>query len=112
VALLRYGLAGVLLFPVLARRELARDRLGWLGLAVIVIGAGAPYALVAAAALRLAPAAELSALNPGCIPLFVAAIACVCAHESVSAAQRAGLVLIVAGAVLLIAANATDAEVP
>lgn len=64
VALLRYGLAGVLLFPVLARRGLARDRLGWLGLAVIVIGAGAPYALVAAAALRLAPAAELSALNP------------------------------------------------
>jgi drug/metabolite transporter (DMT)-like permease len=112
VALLRYGLAGVLLFPVLARRGLARDRLGWLGLAVIVIGADAPYALVAAAALRLAPAAELSALNPGCIPLFVAAIAWAFAHESVSAAQRAGLVLIVAGAVLLIAANTTDAEVP
>src|SRR5262250_3412502 len=67
VALLRFGLAGVLLAPVVARRGFALERLGWLGLAAIVAGAGAPYAFVAASALRLAPAAELSALNPGCI---------------------------------------------
>jgi drug/metabolite transporter (DMT)-like permease len=108
VALLRYALAGLLLAPVLARRGIARHRLGWLGLAAIVAGAGAPYAFVAASALRLAPAAELSALNPGCIPLFVAVIAFAFARESVSFAQRAGLVLIVTGAALLIAANAVD----
>ncbi len=112
VALLRFGLAGLLLTPVVVRRGFALDRLGWFGLIVLIAGAGAPYALVAASALRLAPAAELSALNPGCIPLFVAAIAFAFAHETVSAAQRAGLALIVAGAVLLIAANATDADVP
>lgn len=105
VALLRYGAAGVLLLPVVLRRGLARDRLGWLGLAALVAGAGAPYALAAADALRLAPAAELSALNPGCIPLFVAAIAFAFAREPISAAQRMGLALIVAGAALLIAAN-------
>src|ERR1043166_4347227 len=110
VALLRYGLAGVLLVPVLARRGVARDRLGWLGLAALVAGAGAPYAFVAAGALRLAPAAELSALNPGCIPLFVAAIALVFAREIVSAAQKSGLALIVAGAALLIVANAGGGE--
>jgi drug/metabolite transporter (DMT)-like permease len=107
VALLRYGLAGILLFPILARRGLALDRLGWLGLAAIVVGAGAPYVLIAAGALRLAPAAELSALNPGCIPLFVAAIAFAFAQESVSRAQTSGLALIVAGAVLLIVSNAS-----
>jgi drug/metabolite transporter (DMT)-like permease len=107
VALLRYGLAGILLFPVITRRGLALDRLGWLGLAAIIAGAGAPYALIAAGALRLAPAAELSALNPGCIPLFVAAIAFAFAHETVSSAQKSGLALIVAGAVLLIVSNGT-----
>ena len=72
VALLRFGLAGLLLTPVVVRRGFALDRLGWFGLIVLIAGAGAPYALVAASALRLAPAAELSALNPGCVPLFVA----------------------------------------
>jgi drug/metabolite transporter (DMT)-like permease len=89
IALLRYGLAGLLLAPTLVRRGLALGRLGWLGLAALVAGAGAPYALVAAGALRLAPAAELSALNPGCIPLFVGAIAFVFARETISPAQRA-----------------------
>jgi drug/metabolite transporter (DMT)-like permease len=109
IALLRFGAAGLLLAPVIARRGLARDRLGWLGLAALVAGAGAPYALVAAAALRLAPVADLSALNPGCIPLFVAAIAFVVAGERVSAAQKTGLALMLAGAVLLVAWNATGA---
>src|SRR5262249_5581031 len=108
VALLRYGLAGLLLAPVVARRGLGRDRLGWLGLVAIVAGAGAPYAFVAASALRLAPAAELSALNPACIPLFVAAIAFAFAPERISFVQTAGLALIVAGAALLIFANAAD----
>src|SRR5262249_42163811 len=110
VALLRYGLAGLLLAPVVARRGLARDRLGWLGLGAIVAGAGAPYAFVAATALHLAPVADLSALNPGCIPLFVAAIAFASVHESVSSAQRAGLALILAGAALLIGSNVTNVD--
>ena len=109
VALLRFGAAGILLLPVLVRRGLALDRLGWLGLVALVTGAGAPYVLVAAAALRLAPAAELSALNPGCIPLFVAAIALAFARETTSTAQKAGLALIAAGAVLLVASSTTDA---
>jgi drug/metabolite transporter (DMT)-like permease len=108
VALLRYAAAGVLLSPVLARRGLARDRLGWRGLMALIAGAGAPYALVAAVALRLAPAAELSALNPGCIPLFVAAIAFAFAGEAISFAQRVGLALMVTSAVILIAASTTD----
>ena len=56
-------MAGLLLSPVLVQRGLARDRLGWLGLAVIIAGTGAPYALVAAVGLRFAPAYDGGALN-------------------------------------------------
>ncbi len=70
---LRFGVAGLLLLPIVIRRGLARDRLGWLGLGGIIVGTGAPYTLVAAAGLRFAPAYDQGALNPGCMPLFVAA---------------------------------------
>jgi hypothetical protein len=67
--------AGLLLLPVVIRRGLALDRLGWLGLVGIIVGTGAPYALVVAVGLRFAPAYDAGALNPGCMPLFVALIA-------------------------------------
>jgi drug/metabolite transporter (DMT)-like permease len=55
IAALRFGVAGCLLSPVLVQRGLARDRLGWCGLAVLIAELGAPYALVAAGGLRFAP---------------------------------------------------------
>jgi len=38
ITALRFGVAGLLLSPVLVRRGLALDRLGWLGFAVIIAG--------------------------------------------------------------------------
>jgi drug/metabolite transporter (DMT)-like permease len=102
IAALRFGVAGLLLAPVLVRRGLARARLGWLGLAVIVAGLGAPYVLVAAGGLRFAPAADQGALNPGCMPLFVALIAAVVLGERLSATRRLGLSLILAGALTIV----------
>src|SRR6201988_3084056 len=69
---LRFGVAGLLLAPILMRRGMAVDRLGWLGLAGLIVGTGAPYTLVVAVGLRFAPAYDAAALNPGCMPLFVA----------------------------------------
>src|SRR5207302_3418250 len=65
IAALRFGLSGLILAPVIVRRGLARDRLGWLGLTVVIAGGGAPYALMAAEGLRFAPASIAPALNPG-----------------------------------------------
>jgi len=100
---LRFGVAGVLLFPVVVRRGLALDRLGWLGLCGLVAGTGAPYALVVAFGLHLAPAYDAGALNPGCMPLFVALIGTAILREKPSAAQTIGLALILSGALIVIA---------
>jgi drug/metabolite transporter (DMT)-like permease len=102
VAALRFGVAGVLLSPVLVQRGLARDRLGWPGLAVLIAGAGAPYALLAAGGLHFAPARDQGALNPGFTPLFVALIAAVVLGERISQARKLGLALIAAGALVIV----------
>jgi drug/metabolite transporter (DMT)-like permease len=106
IAALRSGVAGLLLSPVLVRRGLARDRLGGVGLAVIIAGLGAPYELLAAGGLHFAPANDQGALNPGCMPLFVALIAMIVLGEKLSTTRKSGLSLILAGAVIIVAWHA------
>src|ERR1700692_337682 len=57
IAALRFGLAGSLRLPYVLNRGFALDRLGWTGLAAIVVGGGAPV-LLANAGLQFAPAAH------------------------------------------------------
>jgi drug/metabolite transporter (DMT)-like permease len=102
IAALRYGVAGLLLAPVVLRRGLARDRLGGAELALMVAGAGAPYALLQAGGLRFASAADQGALNPGFMPLFVTMISAFALGEQVSIARKLGLALILLGAFLIV----------
>jgi len=108
IAALRFGVAGLLLCPVVVRRGLARDCLGWLGLAGIIAGVGAPYVLVAAGGLRFAPASDQGALNPGCMSLFVALIGAVVLGEKLSNERRLGLSLILGGALIIIGWHGAD----
>ena len=64
IAALRFGVAGLLLLPYVVHKGLALERLGWIGLAAIVLGGGAPV-LLANAGLLFAPAAHAGALFPG-----------------------------------------------
>ena len=60
---LRFGVAGLILLPIVMRRGLAFDRLRWSGLTGLIVGTGAPYAPVVAMGLRFAPAYDAGALD-------------------------------------------------
>lgn len=97
LTMLRFGAAGLLLFPIVLRKGLALERLGPLRLLILVCSAGAPYVLVAASGLRLAPVAHAGALLPGSMPLFVALLSFLLTHERFGASRLIGYALIAIG---------------
>jgi drug/metabolite transporter (DMT)-like permease len=96
IAAIRFGVAGVLLFPLVVARGLAVDRLGWTGLAAIVLGGAAPV-FFANSGLLFAPAAHAGALFPGVMPLMVALLAAMVLGEEFSRAKQIGFALILPG---------------
>ena len=105
VAAIRFGVAGLLLLPYLMRKGLALDRLGWIGLAAIAVGCGAPMALLVNAGLLFAPAAHGGALFPGVMPLMVAMLAAIILRETLTPQKNGGLVLIALGAIMIVWAS-------
>lgn len=96
IAALRFGVAGMLLLPYVLRHGLGLERLGWLGMAAIVLGGGLPVVL-ANTGLLFAPAAHAGALFPGVMPLMVAILAAAVLRERFSAIKQAGFALILPG---------------
>ena len=84
--------------PICCGRDLAFDRLGWLGLAALVLG-GAPTVLLANCGLLFAPAAHAGALFPGVMPLMVAILAAAVLKEALTRQKRVGFALIVTGVI-------------
>jgi drug/metabolite transporter (DMT)-like permease len=101
IAALRFGVGGLLLLPYLWRKGLAIERLGWIGLAALVLGCGAPMVLLVNAGLLFAPAAHAGALFSGVVPMMVALLAVPILHEAFTSAKRVGLVLILAGVIVV-----------
>ncbi len=97
LALLRYGVPGLLLMPLLLRRGLWPTQApGWLA-APIVLGAGLPFGLVAMIGAGYAPVAHMGALLPGTMPIFTAAMAAFFLGERPTRRRIAGFAAIVAG---------------
>src|SRR5262245_24404155 len=93
IAALRFGVGGLLLLPYLLRKGFAIERLGWIRLAAIVLGCGAPMVLLVNAGLLFAPAAHAGGLFSGGVPLIVALLAVPVLHEALAPAKRIGLAL-------------------
>lgn len=105
VAAIRFSVAGVLLLPYLMKKGLALDRIGWIGLAAIAVGCGAPMVLLVNAGLLFAPAAHGGALFPGVMPLMVAVLAAIILGEALTPQKIGGLILIVLGAITIVCAT-------
>jgi drug/metabolite transporter (DMT)-like permease len=95
ITAVRFTVAGLILLPLLLRRGLALDRLGWRGFLTLAIGGGAPMVLCVGIGLRFAPAAHAGALFPGMLPVFVAL-----AGVTLGGRQTIGHVLFLTAAVL------------
>jgi drug/metabolite transporter (DMT)-like permease len=98
---LRFAVAGIVMVPVVMRRGWALDQLGWTGFAAIVIGGGAAYTLTVGAGLAFAPVAYASAFTQGVLPLTTAVMAVIVLKEKLTAWRKIGIVLIIAGAVMI-----------
>jgi hypothetical protein len=68
IVAIRFAVAGLILLPYLLKKGLAVDRLGWTGLAAIMVGGGAPMVLVAYGGLLFAPSAHAASLYTALIP--------------------------------------------
>jgi drug/metabolite transporter (DMT)-like permease len=99
IAALRFGVGGLLLLPYLRQKGLAIERLGWVGLAAVVLGCGAPMVLLVNAGLLFAPAAHAGGLFSGMVPLMVALLAAPILHEAFTSAKRVGIALILVGVI-------------
>jgi drug/metabolite transporter (DMT)-like permease len=97
----RFAIAGPLLLPVVIRRGLAIDQLGWPGFIAVVFGAGAPQLLVVGAGLSFAPVAHAGALYQGVVPLAVACLASLVLRERLAAIRKIGLSFVLIGAFMI-----------
>jgi drug/metabolite transporter (DMT)-like permease len=104
IAALRFGVAGLVMLPLVLARGWAIDRLGWQGLAAIVLGGAAPVFL-ANWGLTFAPAAHAGALFPGVMPLMVALLAAAVLGEEFTPSKMLGFALILPGVLAITLAS-------
>jgi drug/metabolite transporter (DMT)-like permease len=108
LAILRYGVPALVLFPLLLRRGLwptAAPR--WLAIP-IVLGAGLPFGLVAMVGAKFAPVAHMGALLPGTMPIFTAILAAIFLGERAGPRKLAGFAAIVAGVAAITGTSLAD----
>jgi len=101
LAVLRYLIPAVLLSPVLLRIGLLPSGVPRRTLAVLVLGSGLPFGLLAFAGSRLAPAAHMGVLMAATGPLITAALLWGIERRRVARTQAVGLALIALGVALI-----------
>lgn len=98
---IRFGVAAVILAPVIVRRGFAVEQLGAGGLVLLVSGFGAPYILLVSLALKTAPAAAAGSLNPGVLAVASVFLGWAILGDRVGLVRLFGVAMILAGAAVV-----------
>ena len=101
LAALRFGLAGFVMLPQALRHRAAIAAVPKRLILFMVLGAGAPYALVAAFGLKFTTAGNGGALGTGFLPLAVTLLSGLLFGEHASRERYLGLAAILVGAALI-----------
>lgn len=102
---LRFGVAAVILVPVVLRQRTALAQLGLIRLGLMVVTFGAPYVALISLALKTAPASAAGALNPGVMAMASVLMGRVIFGDKICAAPFAGLLLTAFGTGLFVQAG-------
>ena len=97
VTFLRFGVSGLLLWPILVRRGIDFKQVGALRVAVMIVGAGVPFMYLASLGTRYAPASHVATLMIGAMPIFVALLSALLFSERFSRTQLLGMIVVVLG---------------
>jgi len=100
LTLLRFGIAALILAPVVLRRGIGAVRLGLTNLVAMVVTFGSPYVLLIALAMKTAPAAAAGALNPGVMAIASALLGRMILGNRIGGVHFVGLTVTAVGIVL------------
>ncbi len=101
VLILRLVPAAIGMIPLMLRLGVWPHGLSWFGAAMIMVGASALFPFLISMGLYYAPASDAGALAPGMLPFWTALAAYVMTGEVPGRRARIGLVLILAGAMMI-----------
>jgi drug/metabolite transporter (DMT)-like permease len=99
ITALRFGVAGLLLLPLFARRRLG-SLSPWAAV-FLACGAGAPYVLLTAGGLAFAPGGHMGVMTPSCMLLCSTLGSRLILKESLTGGRIAGALAITAGLVAM-----------
>ena len=102
IAILRFGPGTLIFLPIAIRHRRRFLNAPRLPMALMVLGSGFPYLMVAGTGMSLAPVADGSTILPGLNPVFVSLIGFWLLRRPIPRTRRLGLGLILAGIGLLL----------
>lgn len=101
VTFLRFGVSGLVLWPILLRKGLGLQQIGIVRLLVMVLGAGVPFMLLGSIGMQYAPASHVATLMIGTMPIWVALLSGLLFGETFSRQQLGGMGVVVAGVICI-----------